>query len=163
LGPCPPCDIRVRAILRVCYIRVSPLYPVNGRHTTPESCKRLPKVHSLFSRVETTRTGGLNAGLYLTTEGTRVQVIYLLSIYLSIYLFIYMSIYLSIYIYIYLSIYVYLSIFLSIHTATPSNTLAWLVCQISPVLDHIPPIWPIVCACQHGRLFVQYGRSSVLE
>ena len=25
LGPCPPCYIRVRAILRVCYIRVTPL------------------------------------------------------------------------------------------------------------------------------------------
>jgi len=26
LGPCPSCYIRVRAILRVCYIRVTPLY-----------------------------------------------------------------------------------------------------------------------------------------
>ena len=26
MGPCPPCYIRVRAILRVCYIRVTPLY-----------------------------------------------------------------------------------------------------------------------------------------
>ena len=27
MRPCPPCYIRVRAILRVCYIRVTPLYP----------------------------------------------------------------------------------------------------------------------------------------
>ena len=27
MGPCPPCYIRVRAILRVCYIRDTPLYP----------------------------------------------------------------------------------------------------------------------------------------
>ena len=26
MGPCPPCYIRVRAISRVCYIRVTPLY-----------------------------------------------------------------------------------------------------------------------------------------
>ena len=26
MEPCPPCYIRVRAILRVCYIRVTPLY-----------------------------------------------------------------------------------------------------------------------------------------
>ena len=35
MGPCPPCYIRVRATLSVCYIRVTPLYskPTPGAQT----------------------------------------------------------------------------------------------------------------------------------
>ena len=42
MGPCPPCHIRVRAILRLCYIRVTPLYP-NARLAGGVLCREGPR------------------------------------------------------------------------------------------------------------------------